>query len=215
MSRREELAQELVEYGRRLWERNLVGATEGNLSARWDDGHFLITSSGRSKGHLCVKDVILLRMDGTLADANPTGRPSSEWEHHAVIYRHRPDVQAVIHAHPPVATSYAVADEPIPANVMPEAVMVLGPVAHVPFGLTGTPALGQALEPYVGGHKTFLLAHHGATVLGASVADACHRMETLERVAQVLLVANQLGGAKPLPDDVFAPLAQQYLNGNL
>lgn len=215
MSRREELALQLVEFGRRLWERNLVGATEGNLSARWDESHFLITASGLSKGHLGVNDVVLMRLDGTVADSNPSVRPSSEWGHHAVCYQHRPDVQAVVHAHPPVATAFAVAQAPIPANVMPEAVMVLGPVAHVPFGLTGTPALGQAMEPFFAGHKTFLLAHHGATVLGSSVADACYRMETLERVAQVLLFANQLGGAKPLADSDFDPLARQYLNGNL
>lgn len=215
MSRREELALQLVEFGRRLWERNLVGATEGNLSVRWDESHFLITPSGFSKGHLSACDMVLMHTDGTVMDAHDGARPSSEWGHHAICYAARPDVQAVIHAHPPTATAYAVAGLPLPIGAMPEAVMVLGDVAQVPFGLTGTPALAEAMRPYLAEHKTFLLANHGATVLGSSLADAFDRMETLERVAQVLFLANQLGGAKPLPDSVTTTLFQQYLNGNL
>ncbi|MBX3096541.1 MAG: class II aldolase/adducin family protein [Fimbriimonadaceae bacterium] len=207
-----ELRAALCETGRRLWQRGLVGASEGNLSVRLSPQRFLCTPSGASKGHLRPTDIVLVDSHGRSVCG---GNPSSEVGLHVAIYLQRPDCASVIHAHPPYATSFAVAGEEIPDNVLPEAAIVLGSVAQVPFGLTGTKALAQSIEPYLADHKTFLLANHGAAVMGLDIADAYNRMETLERVAQVLHLAKNLGRINPMPDNVFDKIAPQTLHGRL
>lgn len=207
-----ELRAVLCETGRRLWQRGLVGASEGNLSVRLSQQRFLCTPSGASKGHLRPTDIVLVDQHGRTVCG---GIPSSEIGLHVAMYAGRPDCNSVIHAHPPFATAFAVAGEEIPDNVMPEAAMVLGSVAQVPFALTGTTAVGKAIEPYIADHKSFLLANHGAAVMGLNLADAYNRMETLERVAEVLYRARRLGRVNPMPDDVFGELAPKTLHGKL
>lgn len=197
--------------GRLLWERGLVGATEGNLSARLPDGSILCTPSGVSKGRLKPELLVVLDSDGRPVAG---GKPSSEILLHLRALACRPDCHAVVHAHPPVATAFAVAGRSIPDDVLPEAMIVLGPVVSVPFALAGTEAVPNSIEPFLPHHKTFLLGHHGAATLGRDLEDAAHRMETLERIAVVLLHAEALGGAQPLPPEAFQAL-QHHLHGRL
>ncbi len=143
------------------------------------------------------------------------GRVSTEVGLHLAIYAARNDCQAVVHAHPPVATGFALAGEEIADNLMPEAAMVLGSVATVPFAMPGTSALADRIEPLLADHKTFLLANHGAVVMGSDLYDALYRMETLERVAQIILNANLIGKPRPLPDSDFDHLQSQALHGRL
>lgn len=138
------------------------------------------------------------------------GSPSSEIKLHLAIYRTRKDCQSVIHAHPPVATAFSVAGEPIPDDVLPESAIVLGCVATVPFAFPGTDEVPRSLEPFLEDHKTMLLSHHGAAVLGANLWDAYNRMETLERVAKILLFARLMGGPRPMPESALAKLSGAF-----
>lgn len=204
MSGEIELRNQLVEMGRRLWQRNLVGATEGNLSCRLGNLGFLCTPSGLSKGHLKADDLVVIDAAG-----QPLRRgqaPSSEIRLHLHAYASRPDVAAVVHAHPLTATAFALAHRPIPGGLLPEGEVVLGPIALCPFGMPGTDALPATLDPYLADHDTFLLANHGAVTFGLSIEDAYHRMETLERVATIYRDALALGRPVPLPDSAMEPL---------
>lgn len=207
-----QLRRDICEAGRRLWELGLVGAREGNISARLSDNSILCTPAGASKGHLNPLELVTTDLDGSPLDGRV---PSSEILIHLAAYKGRPDCKAVVHAHPPIATSFTLAGKSIPDDVLPESAYVLGPVADVPFGFPGTTELSDQLAPYLSGHKTFLLSHHGAMTLGTSVADACDRMETLERVARMLATALFLGEVRPLPSAARERLRQNVLNGRL
>lgn len=205
-----ELRVEMAEVGSLLWQRGLVGATEGNVSCRLGNHAILCTPSGKSKGHLKPDDMVVIDLDGTPLRR---GTPSSEIRLHLRFYRRRPECQAVVHAHPPVATSFALAHREVPDNLLPEAVVILGPVALCPFGMPGTDALPDSIEDFIADHDSFLLSNHGAVTIGGDLMDAYWRMETLERVALVYLHAESLGGARPLPEPAILPL--QRLRGAL
>lgn len=202
----------MCEVGRRLWQRGLVGATEGNLSVRLSTRQILCTPTGHSLGHLKPDDLVVIDNQG-----NPVGegKPSSEIKLHLRILAKRPDCQAVIHAHPVIATGFALAGEEIPDNLMPESAYVLGSVATVPFCMPGTDEVPNAIEPLLDDHKTFLLSHHGAVTMGTDLIDAFNRMETLERIAQVILTAKTLGGPRPMPSQAFDHMLKIALNGKL
>ena len=199
-----ELRAEIVEVGRLLWQRGLVGATEGNISCRLGNHGLLCTPGGVSKGHLKPDDIVLIDLEGH--PMRTRANPSSEIRLHLRFYKRRPDCEAVIHAHPPAATGFALAHKPIPNGLLPEAVVVLGPIAMCAFGMPGTEALPDSVEPFVMDHDTFLLANHGAATLGDSLMDAYWRMETLERVATIVAHAELLGGARALPHDALPSL---------
>lgn len=189
-----------------------MGAAEGNLSIRLEGGNILCTPSGVSKGHMAPDQLVVITDSG---EPIGSGLPSSEIGLHLAIYKERPDCKAVIHAHPPVATSFALANRPIPDNLLPESAIVLGSVINVPFALPGTPAVGETIRPLLQNGKTFLLANHGAVVLGKSLLDAFFRMETLERVANVVMMSEGIGKPQPVPANDFAILSQQWLHGRL
>jgi L-fuculose-phosphate aldolase len=207
-----QLRAALCEVGRRLWQRGLIGATEGNMSARLSPRQILCTPAGVSKGHLRPDDLVIVDTTGKIVKGQA---PTCEIHLHLKVYQERKDCQAIVHAHPPTATAFALAGEEIPDNLVPEAAVVLGSVAVVPFAMPGTEAVSTAIEPLLEDHKTFLLSHHGALVLGKDVFDAYNRMETLERIARIYLNAQLLGTARPLPDAAFDHLLSHALNGRL
>jgi L-fuculose-phosphate aldolase len=207
-----QLRAQMCEVGRRLWQRELVGGAEGNLSVRLSPRQILCTPSGVSKGHLRPDDLVVIDNHGEPVRG---GLPSSEIKLHLRILNKRRDCQAVIHAHPPVATAFALAGEDIPDDLLPESAYVLGSVATVPFGMPGTDELPDKLEPLLEDHKTFLLANHGAAVMGSDLLDACYRMETLERVARLILYARQIGEPQRMPDDAFQHMLKVALHGRL
>lgn len=186
----------MCEVGRRLWERGLVGATEGNISVRLGPDRILCTPTGLSKGHMRPDDPIVIDGQG-----NPVaeGKPSSEIKLHVRILARRPDCMAVVHAHPPIATGFTLAGEEIPDDLLPESIYILGKVVTVPFCMPGTDEVPDGLEPWLADHKTFLLSHHGAATMGKDLWDAYNRMETLERIAKVILVSKLLSRPLPLP----------------
>lgn len=195
-----------------MWQRGLICASEGNLSMRISPLRILTTPAGYSKGHLKPSDLVTVDRKGTPLEG---ASPSTELKLHLRIYDTRPDCNAIVHAHPAVATGFALAGEEIPDDLMPESASVLGSVATVPFATPGTSELPDAIEPLLADHKTFLLSHHGAVTLGNDLQEAYDRMETLERVARIYLTAKLLGGAKPMPDEAFAKLAPLVLHGRL
>lgn len=188
----------LVACGRRLDALGFAPATDGNLSARIGEGRFLVTPAGREKGSLRPEE--LLVVDGRGRVVEGAGRPSTETPMHLLCYRRRPDVHGVVHAHPPVATAFAVSGVPLDAPVMPEIVMTVGAVPLVPYATPGTDELARALEPWVDGHDAFLLASHGVLAVGGDLREALHRMERVEHLAKVTLAARLLGGPRSLSE---------------
>ena len=189
--------QDMVRAGRLMFERGWIAASDGNLSMRLPTGEILATPSGVCKGSLQEEDLILCDLDG-----NKTGgwrQPTSELDMHLTVYRNREDVQAVVHAHPPVATGFAAAGRELNVGVLPEVIVRFGCVPLAPYGTPGTPALGESLLPFVGQHEAVLLANHGAVTWGADLVQAFFHMETVEHFARIALVAELLGGARPLP----------------
>ena len=197
---------ELLRIGRLLWERGLVGAAEGNLSVRLGPDRFLVTGSGVSKGHLSAADLVVVDWGGEkLAGAR---RPSTELRMHLAAYAVRPDVTAIVHAHPLDAVALTVAGVPPPSDLVPEAAVTLGPVAVAPFATPGTDEVPASLAGLLERHDVILLERHGAIALGRTLAEAYERMETLERVARIAVVARLLGRCEPLsPDAVDRVLA--------
>jgi L-fuculose-phosphate aldolase len=189
---------EIAEVGRRLYARGLISANEGNLSVREGDLLF-VTPAGVCKGFL--EPGMIVRTDLSGRPLDPGARPTTELPMHVALYRHRPDARAVVHAHPPTATGFAVAGIPLDQPVVAEAVAVLGRVPLVPYDTPASPELAERVAEAAREADALLLASHGATTLGDSLARAWERMETLEQVARVMLIARLLGGEKVLPLD--------------
>lgn len=187
----------IVGVCRRLYRAGLIAGQDGNVSVRLDDGRILVTPAGMSKVDVAAADLVLLSLDG----ARVKGRrePSSEVAVHLEIYRGRPDVSAVVHAHPPTATGFAVAGETFPRQVLPELEYSVGPVALVPYERPGTEALARRFRPYLAGHDAWLMANHGAVTAGATLTVAQQRMESLEHAARILLAAKLVGRIVPFP----------------
>jgi L-fuculose-phosphate aldolase len=198
------IRREIVTVCRRLYERGLIAGQDGNVSVRLDGGHILVTPAGLSKVDVTVDSLVELAPDGSPVTLGRSA--SSEVGMHLCIYRARPDVRAVVHAHPPVATAFGVAGRDFMDAVLPEVIFHLGSVPLVPFALPGTPALGDAMAPYLAGHDAFLLASHGATTVGPSLRLAHQRMESLEHAARILHAAAMIGSPARLRDEDVAAL---------
>jgi L-fuculose-phosphate aldolase len=192
------LRLDLVEVCRRLYDRRLIGAGEGNVSCRLGKDRFLVTPSGVGKGSLRPADLVVVDADGERIRGR--GRPSTELRMHLAAYAARPDVEAVVHAHPLTAVAFTVAGVPPPNDLLPEAVLVLGRIAVAPFATPGTDEVPRSLSPFWNGHDVVLLERHGALALGRDLPQAFDRMETLERVCEVAAQARLLGACEPLPE---------------
>ncbi|MFO7303422.1 MAG: class II aldolase/adducin family protein [Acidobacteriota bacterium] len=188
-----QLRADIVEIGRRLWLRGFVASNDGNISVRIGDDRLLMTPTGVSKGFMTPDMMVITDMDGTLVSGAPGRRPSSEMKMHLVAYRERPDVKAVVHAHPPLATGFAVAGIPLDRAVLAEVVTTLGSVPIAEYATPSTEELPEAVRPFVRAHDGMLLANHGALTLGSDLYSAYYKMETIEHFARISLVARQLG----------------------
>jgi len=181
---------------RQLAAGGLIAGRDGNLSVRLGPDRVLVTPSGLIKSLLSAGDMV----EVGLAGRKRRGRrnPTSELDLHLRILTRRPDVGAVVHAHPPAATGFAVAGEEIPANLLPELIFLVGRVPIVPYGTPGTPELGDRVEPYLAEHDALLLANHGAVTMGRTLDQAWIRMETLEHAARIIMAARAIGQPQPL-----------------
>jgi L-fuculose-phosphate aldolase len=200
-----EILESLCEACRRLHDRNLLAAGDGNLSARLPDGRIAMTPSGVAKAWLRPRDFAFLSSDGTLLK----GEPSSERLMHLAIYASCPEANAVVHAHPPTAIAWTLARpelEAIPADSLPEVILGAGAIPVVPYARPGTAALGEALKPFLPAHRLLVLARHGAVCWGGDALEAAGGIERLEHVAQILKAAVELGGLSPLPEEELTAL---------
>jgi L-fuculose-phosphate aldolase len=192
----DDVRRQIVRVCRRLYERGLIAGPDGNVSVRISGDHILVTPRGFSKADVEEHDLVLVTLDGKRIGGKHD--VSSEVAMHLAAYRARDDVRAVVHAHPPVATAFAVAGEGLPENVLPELTVLLGHVPLVPYATPGTSALPDAMAPFLPNHDAFLLANHGVTTLGRTVGEAHQRMECVEHSANILLTARLLGRVNAL-----------------
>jgi L-fuculose-phosphate aldolase len=193
-----ELRRELVRVGKWLSRLGFMPGTSGNLSVRLDQERVLATPTGIGKNLLRCADMVIVDMDGHQLDGSR--KVTSEIGMHLAIYTRRMDVNAVIHSHPPIATAFACAGRPLDEMLCQEAVMTLGPVPLARYATTGTNEVAASLSPLIPGHEAILMANHGAVTYGHNLTDAFYKMETLEHLAQIRLVAHQLGGVRTLEE---------------
>lgn len=201
-----EAGRAIVACATRLWRAGLIAGADGNISVRVSGDLLVITPRGLPKAELGTADLVLMSLAGDQRGGFRS--PSSELDLHLRIYRDWPDVGAVVHAHPPTATGFAVAGVPIPGNVLPESISLLGPVPVLPYATPGTRAVGEGVVPYLREHGGVLLANHGAVTWGRELVQAQIRMESLEHAARILLVARSVGEATPLTAAQVAQLAR-------
>ena len=190
-----------------------MAANDGNVSAKMGDGTWLITPSGVSKSFITPDKLMLVNEKMEVVDGPKEYKPSSEMKMHMRCYEVREDVGAVVHAHPPTATGYAVANIPLDEYSMIETVIAIGSIPVTPYGTPSTYEVPDAITPYLQEHDVMLLQNHGALTVGCDLITAYYRMETLELYAKISLTAHLLGGAKEIPKpqiDKLLDLRENY-----
>jgi L-fuculose-phosphate aldolase len=188
--------EEIVRFGKLLHQSGMVAATDGNLSVRLEDNCILSTPTAMSKGLLEPNDLVIVDERGHKVSG--WREVSSEIEMHLSIYRMRPDINAVVHAHPPTATGFAAAGLPLDTPLCSEIVVTLGTVPLATYETPGTPELSGALAPLIPDHQAILMANHGVVTYGADLLTAYMNMETVEHYAKIALVTHMLGKQQPL-----------------
>ena len=207
MSSEQQIREQIVEAGKRLKERFFVAANDGNISARLPEGRFLITPTGVNKGDLSVDMLLVVDENGNVLSGNL--KPTSEMKMHLAVYRQRPDVLALVHAHPPTATGFATSRIRLDQDViLPEVVFGMGRIGFSEYGTPTTEQVPEAVSREIADCDALLLANHGALTVGTSVMQAYYRMETLEMYARIRLVTIQLGGPAALSEPEIEELFQ-------
>lgn len=201
MANEQEIRQEMCEIGRRVYDRGMVAANDGNFSVKLDNNEFLCTPTGVSKGFMTPEYICRIDAEGRLLEANGDFKPSSEMKMHLRVYKERPDVQAVVHAHPPYATTFAAAGIPLDKPVLSEAILTLGRVPVARYGTPSTREVPDAVAEYLPYYDAMLLANHGALTYGDSLMNAYHKMESVEFYARILYQVQMLGGARELSSE--------------
>ena len=201
-----EIKEQICEIGRRMYNRNMVAANDGNISVRLDAHTILCTPTGVSKGFMTPEMLCIIDENGKLLESNDDYRPSSEMKMHLRVYEKRPDVGAIVHAHPVYATSFAIAGLPLTAPITTEAVVALGGVPTAPYGTPSTEEVPDAIDPYLPYYDAILLESHGALTYSDTLTNAYMKMESVEFYAQLLYQATQLGGPKILDKDTVEKL---------
>lgn len=200
----EQIKQEICEVGHKLYAKGFVAANDGNISVKVNDNEFYCTPTGVSKGSL-TQDMII-KIDGQGNKLEGTLNPSSEIKMHLRVYRDRPDVNAVVHAHPPIATAFTVAGIPLKEYILPEAVLSIGATPTCEYGTPSTNEIPDSLAPYIENHDGFLLKNHGALTVGNTLTKAMFVMEEVEFNAQICFYARMLGKIEEIPDNQLEKL---------
>jgi len=202
--------RDIVEVGRRIWQRGYVAASDGNISIRLSDGRILITPTGLSKGFLEPDDLVVVDASGKKLSGRR--EPTSELAMHIFVYESRPDVCSVVHAHPPKATGFAVAGVHLAQCVLPEVILTLGGVPLAQYATPSTSEVPASIEQFIRSYNAMLLRSHGVLTLGDDVFQAYYRMETVEHFAEITLAARALGGAPPLSSEEVQKLLRAREN---
>lgn len=195
-----EIKEEMCEIGRRVYNRGMVAANDGNFSVKLSEDEFFCTPTGVSKGFMTPDYICRVDGMGNVLEANEGFRPSSEVKMHMRVYKERPDVGAVVHAHPMYATTFAIAGIPLMEPVMPEAVIALGGVPLAKYGTPSTAEVPDSIMPYLQQYDSVLLENHGALTYSDTLLNAYHKMESLEFYARLMYQAKMLGGPQILDE---------------
>lgn len=198
------IRQEMVTVCQRLYARDFIVGTEGNVSVRVAPDRLWITPTGCHKGLLQPEELLLIDLDGRVYFG--PGQPSSETPMHLALYRYRPDIGAIVHAHPPLATALTVAGYPLDVTLLPEAVVVLGEVPTIPYQMPTTPQFAQEVGTTMRCAQAVLLENHGSVTVGPTLQAAFNTMETVERVAQIFYLAKTLGQVRSLSHEAIEAL---------
>jgi L-fuculose-phosphate aldolase len=178
--------------------------TSGNLSVRLDSKFILATPTGASKSQLHKEDMVIVDLDGHQYSGNR--KVTSEIGMHLAVYNRRPDISAVVHSHPPIATAFACAGRALDQPLCSEALMTLGSVPLAQYATTGTDEVAASLAEFIPEHEAILMANHGVVTYGKTLMDAFMKMETVEHFAHITLIVDQLGSASPIQNDKLAAL---------
>ncbi len=187
----EQLRKQICKIGERLYQCGFVAANDGNISARLDDNKYLITPTGVSKADLTLDNLIVINDKGEVLAGNL--KPSSEYKMHLAVYHNRPDIHAVVHAHPPISTAFAVCRKPLDMPILAEAIVNLGVIPLADYALTGTDEVPNSILPFVKDYNAALLANHGLITWGRDLQEAHFRMESAEHYAKIYLYAKEVG----------------------
>ncbi len=208
-----EIKKEICEVGLKLWQKGFVAANDGNISVKISDNEYYCTPTGVSKASLTPDMIIKVDKDGKKLEGKLN--PSSEIKMHMRVYRERPDVTAVVHAHPPVATAFTVADIDLDQYVLPEAVLTIGAVPTCDYGTPSTMEIPDSLDPYIQDHDAFLLRNHGALKVGCTLTKAFFVMEEVEFNAVICKHAMDLGAVHEISCDQLKKLMDLRKKMNL
>ena len=198
--------QDIVHVGQLIYQKGWIAANDGNISVRLDHERILCTPTGVSKGMMHPDDLIVVDMQGKKIEGRK--ERTSEIEMHLTVYRLRPDIRAVVHTHPPVATGFAAAGKPLNLALLPEVIIGLGCVPLADYGLPGTPELTKPMLPLIPRYDAIMMGNHGVVCYGEDVYKALFRMETVEHFARISLVAELLGGPRVLPKEEVQKLVE-------
>ncbi|MGM0124764.1 L-fuculose-phosphate aldolase [Enterococcus sp. AZ194] len=191
------LKEQICDVCHKMWQKGWVAGNDGNVSVKIDEDHFLCTPTGISKSFITPDKLIKINAKAEVLQVNGDYKPSSEIKMHLRCYNDREDVGAVVHAHPPVATSFALAHIPLDSYSLIENAIIIGSVPIAPFGTPSTDEVPESIAPFLPNHDVLLLENHGALAVGCDVITAFYRMETLELVANTTYHARMLlGGEK-------------------
>jgi L-fuculose-phosphate aldolase len=190
---------EIIEIINRIYQNGMTTTSGGNLSILDDDGSIWITPKGVDKGSLTVDDIVRVQCDGTIEGVH---EPSSEYPFHLAVYGARPDIKAIVHAHPPALVSFAITRKVPDTRIVPKARVICGKVGYAKYALPGSDKLGEVIaQTFKTGHDTVLMENHGIVTVGNSLMHAFQRLETLDFCARLTLKANILGGVTVLNSD--------------
>lgn len=205
--------EEICDVCHKLWQRGIVAANDGNVSVKLPDGTVICTPSGVSKSAMTPEILVHIAADGSILSAAEGYKPSSEMKMHMRCYEERPDVFAVVHAHPPVATSFASMGRALDGYQTMENIVNLGAVPVAPYAKPSTDEVPDSIAPYLADHDAVLLANHGALTVGDTLTRAYFRMESLEMFAKTSLYIHLLGGAPDMPRKQIDDLIDLRKNG--
>ena len=206
----QQIKESICDIGRRIYMNHFVAANDGNISVKVSDNEFYCTPTGVSKGFMTPDMIIKVDSEGNKTEGNLN--PSSEIKMHLRVYKERPDVKSVVHAHPPVATAFAVANIPLDDYILPEAILFLGPVPICNYGTPSTMEIPDSLAPYLQTNDAFLLKNHGALTVGNSLIKAYFNMESLEYYAKITLLTRLIGKKEEIPSDQLDKLVNLRKN---
>jgi L-fuculose-phosphate aldolase len=206
-----ELRREMLRVGRLMWERGYVAATDGNLSVRMGANRLLVTGSGVSKGFLSDEDLVIIGLDGEPVSAyrGRGSHPSTEIAMHLEVYCQRPDVNAVVHAHPPLATAFSIAGVSLARCVIPEVIVTLGGIPTAEYATPGTTEVPVSIREAIREYDAMILAHHGSLTVGDTLWEAYLRLEKVEHTAEITLAAQQLGQVHTLSPQAVEKLTEK------